>query len=238
MNDLQKVCSEWYEKSYEAQGFDAQRKYPNEELLRFFGRELFKIGKTERKNVRILELGCGSCSNLWMAAKEGFDCYGIDLSENSIKLGQVMLDQWGVRATLTVGSMTDLPYEEAFFNAVCDVFSTNCLCESEFKKALGEVKRVLKKGGIFFSYVPSVNSDAFKNYHPSVKVDEYTLDGIKRETSPYFGNFYPFRFISPEHYKNIIDNNGFEVIYLETVSRTYRTLQEYFEFVVITGKKK
>ena len=29
---------EWYENSYKNAGFKAQRRYPNEELLRFFGK--------------------------------------------------------------------------------------------------------------------------------------------------------------------------------------------------------
>lgn len=148
-----------------------------------------------------------------------------------------MLKKWWVKANLIEGSITDLPYENNHFDVIYDIFSTNCLCETEFHTCLDEVKRVLKKEGLFFSYIPSTNSDAFKNYHPSTKIDEYTLDGIKRETSPYFGNYYPFRFISPEHYQEVLNERGFEIVYLETISRTYRKMQELFEFVTIAGKK-
>lgn len=61
--------------------------------------------------------------------------------------------------------------------------------------------------------------------------------GIKRETSPFFRNDYPFRFIFPEHYNELLVERGFVITYLETISRTYRKMQEKFEFVTIVGEK-
>ena len=76
-NRLEKT-EDWYEASYREEGFDSQRRYPNEELLRFMGRNFFAIPSELRKETRILELGCGSCANLWMLASEGFKAYGLD----------------------------------------------------------------------------------------------------------------------------------------------------------------
>lgn len=238
MNSKLKKCSTWYDESYSKEGFNAQRLYPNEELLRFLGREyFFTTNKNGRKNIKILELGCGSCSNLWMVAREGFDAYGIDISPNAIELGKQMLRHWEENADLRVGTITSLPYENSYFDVVCEVFSAYCLIENDFHTCLDEVKRVLKQGGKFFSYSPSTNSDAFTNYYPSRKLDDFTLDGIKRETSPFFGNNYPFRFISPKHYQGLLVERSFTITYLETISRTYRKMQENFEFITIVGEK-
>lgn len=35
----------------------------------------------------MLELGCGTCANLWMIAREGFRAYGLDFSAHAIALG-------------------------------------------------------------------------------------------------------------------------------------------------------
>ena len=78
----------WYENSFLKDNFNAQRRYPNEELCRFMGRNYFSIEKTKRKAIKILEVGCGSGANLWMISKEGFDAYGIDLSQNAIELAK------------------------------------------------------------------------------------------------------------------------------------------------------
>jgi len=85
-NPIQET-EKWYERSYQSLGLEAQRRYPNEEMLRFLGCNLFKIPYESRKETCVLEVGCGSCSNLWVVAKEGFDAYGIDLSSESIVLG-------------------------------------------------------------------------------------------------------------------------------------------------------
>jgi hypothetical protein len=64
------VCESWYEQSYGEHGFAAQRRYPNEELLRFFGRHFFSLPFRRRKDIRVLETGRGSGANLWMIARE------------------------------------------------------------------------------------------------------------------------------------------------------------------------
>lgn len=236
---LQKTSRDWNETRYRNDGFRAQRLYPNEELLRFLGREWFsKTTRAQRKSVKVLELGCGSCANLWMIAREGFDAHGIDITPSALRLGRRMLANWGVGASLTQGSITALPYPDASFDAVVDVFSAYSLCSSEFELCLDEVARVLKPGGLFFSYTPSVTSDAFKSHAPAKLIDRFTLNGIHRKTSAYAGNPHPHRFTSVSHFKRLLESRGLRATYLETVGRTYRGGRERFEFVVAVGKKK
>lgn len=230
-------CKSWYESSYKKTGFLSQRMYPNEELLRFFGRELFPLNKNKRKKIKILEIGCGSGANLWMIAKEGFQTFGIDLSKESLQLSKKMLEKWRVKADLKLGDMTNLPYNNSEFDIIVDVFSSNCLSVSDYEKCLKEVSRVLKNGGKFFSYIPSTNSDAFKKYKPAKKIDDYTLNGIYRKTSPYYGNFYPFRFTDTKLILKIIKENDLKLKYDEIVSRTYLNKKEKFEFMTFVLKK-
>ena len=68
----------FYDESYASLGFSAQRKYPNEELCRFVGRNFSHFTSGEKSSMRVLEVGCGSGSNLWMLAREGFDAFGVD----------------------------------------------------------------------------------------------------------------------------------------------------------------
>ncbi|MFX1383447.1 MAG: class I SAM-dependent methyltransferase [Promethearchaeota archaeon] len=232
-----KKSEDHYKKYYSTSGSNNLRQYPNEELCRFMGREFFKYNRNERSKIKILELGFGCCTNLWMIAKEGFQAYGIDFSEDAINLSKNILNKHKVEVDIKTGNICELPYNENEFDAVIDVFTSYCLIEKDFLRALDEIYRVLKIGGKFFSYTPSTNSDAFLN-HMSKKIDDYTLDGIKRKTSPFYGNDYPFRFISPERYVELLNNFNFEVTYLETLTRTYNKLKENFQFVIIVGKKK
>jgi len=85
----------WYEESYSRDGFSAQRLYPNEEFLRFMGRNFFSTPMQERQSKSILEIGCGSCSNLWVVAHEGFSAFGIDLSSQSNRVGSKDVSKMG-----------------------------------------------------------------------------------------------------------------------------------------------
>ncbi len=231
------VCKNWYNESYRSGGFSSQRGYPNEELLRFFGRHYFSLSLEQRCKIRTLEVGCGSGANLWMMAREGFDAHGIDLSPEGINLCAMMLEHWGVQATLKAGDMTAVPYPAEHFDVVADVFSSYCLDERGFCRFLDETARLLRPSARFFSYAPSKASGAFRDPGPSQLIDPSTLDGIRREGAPYRGNHYPFRFIAPEEYSAALEARGLKVVYNETVGRTYRNGEEYFEFVVIVGER-
>jgi SAM-dependent methyltransferase len=231
------AAQSWYDKSYRHSGLSAQRRYTNEELLRFLGRHYFSMPRAQRIAIRVLELGCGSGANLWMVAREGFEAHGIDLSPEAISLCRQMLESWSVSATLNTVSMTACPYADEYFDVLLDVFSSYCLDESGFAKFLDEVSRLLRPGGRFFSYSPSKASDAFRDPGPSRRIDASTLDGIRRETSPYYGNYYPYRFITGQEYQSALSARGMRVVYNETVGRTYNEGKEYFEFVVIVGER-
>jgi len=227
----------FYDRSYHSSGFAAQRMYPNEELLRFFGSYYFGLPSEARRRVRVLEVGCGSGANLWMIAREGFEAHGLDLSTDGLALCREMLHKWGTSALLKQGDMTNTDYENSFFDVLVDVFSSNCMPEKDFDRFLDEVLRVLKPGGRFFSYHPSKNSDAFRNPGPAQLIDASTLDGIRRSTSPFYPQDYPFRFISPDEFAAMLDIRGLAVLRNERIGRTYRSGAEYFEFVSIHAEK-
>src|SRR5882724_11279793 len=121
------ICKNWYEQNYSAHGFIAQRRYPNEELLRFLGRHYFFEPRDRRSRIRILEMGCGSGPNLWMIAREGFDAHGIDQSIEGCRLCEKMLALWETTATVKAADMTVVPYPDRHFDAIVDVFSSYCL---------------------------------------------------------------------------------------------------------------
>jgi ubiquinone/menaquinone biosynthesis C-methylase UbiE len=228
MNKVKK----WYNESYRSSGFNAQRRYPNEELLRFLGVNFFdKNEKKERQKIKVLEVGCGSCANLWMVSKEGFDSYGLDLSHEALSLGEKMLDTWKVKASLQQGSFLDMPYEDETFDVVIDILSMYCVNHNEYIAGIKEVYRVLKNNGIFFSYTTGQDSTVFSNYHPSIKLDDHTLNGIFRKDSPYSGNHYPFHFWNKADYKKAITKVGFNVDYIESTKKTYCKGKEFVEYI-------
>ena len=75
------------------------------------------------------------------------------------------------------------------------------------------------------------------NYKPAKKIEEFTLNGIIRETSPFYGGCHPFHFMYPEKYKSILEERNFKVTNLEVIRRTYQNMKEIFETISIVGKK-
>jgi hypothetical protein len=148
-----------------------------------------------------------------------------------------MLKSKNLLATLVGGSMTQTGFPAGFFDAVIDVFSSYCLAERDYAMFLAECRRIVKPGGWLFSYTPSKASDAFINHLPSRKLDPSTLDGIRRPTSPFFDNLYPFRFEDEGAVAQKLSESGLELRYLETVGRTYRDRKEYFEFLIFEAQR-
>lgn len=231
--------SNWYDQSYGTMGFKAQRLYPNEELLRCFGRNYFsEVAPAQRKAMHVLEIGCGSCANLWMVAAEGFTAHGLDSSSEAIELGKKMLQRWEVKAELKVGDMRELPYADKSMDCVFDIGSGNCMTSVNYEQVLKNVARVLKPGGLFFLYTPHIDSGAFTDHAPAELLDKWTLNGIKRKNSPFVGNDYAFRFESNEHMTELLKGLGFEVGYSEKVTKTYHGGKEKFSYVSLEARRK
>jgi len=175
-----------FDRQYLSKGLSAQRSYPNESLIQFLAGRYFRLAMSDRKSIRILEVGCGSGANLWMMAKEGFVTHGMDSSAKGLDLARQHLgEKWGVTADLRQGSFTELSYENDHFNAVVDVVSLQHLNLKDSRLALSEIARVLKPGGAFFSYRLS---DASVKYQSSGGnwIDAVTVDNIADPSMPLF----------------------------------------------------
>ncbi len=129
-------------------------KYPAESLIRFIARNFYK---KDRKNVKILEIGCGPGANIWYLSREGFDTYGIEGSQTAVERAKIRLKSDNLNADIIKGDILKLPYKDNHFDAVIDVecIYSNSLHDSEI--ILREVQRVLKNGGLFYSRTFSNN---------------------------------------------------------------------------------
>lgn len=128
-------------------------KYPNEELVRFIGRIFFKISLQNRKNIRVLEVGCGQGANLWFLLKEGFDTHGFDISTSAVfKAKKRLKDCWNVYAHLTIADMLKIPYKDCSFDIVIDCASIQHITYSLHASVYKEIYRVLKLNGYFWHF--------------------------------------------------------------------------------------
>lgn len=221
-----------FDTQYRLLGMGSQRSYPNESLIQFVASRFFKLSHQKKKELRVLELGCGSGANLWMMAKEGLQVHGIDASPTALKLAKQHLEEkWGVSAELKQGNFTDLPYDNNYFDAIVDVVSLQHLPLVYAQPALAEVARVLKPGGEFFSY--RLSNDCSMNISDANRIDEVTLFNIDDPLMPLANNG-PTSFWSIALVNKLHEAAGIKVSSIEKVKRTYNSGM-FVEYLAITS---
>lgn len=143
MTDLRSFDPIWEEK-YSAGHME---RYPWDVVVSFVFRNSPR-GKP-RSEVRILEVGCGTGSNLWFAAREGFNVAGVDGSASAIDAAQQRFQAEGLSGDLRVADFTNLPFADNSFDLVIDRSSLVCCGFEMGKQAISEIHRVLRRGGRF-----------------------------------------------------------------------------------------
>ena len=115
--------------------------------------DMFKIAAIfkKKKVKKILDLGCGSGRQVVFLAKKDFSVYGFDIAEEGIKIAKEWLNNEGLEADFKIGSIyKKLPYLDNFFDAVISTHAIHHGRIEDIRKAIGELYRVLKPGGLIF----------------------------------------------------------------------------------------
>ena len=119
----------------------------------------------------ILDVGCGGGININRMAKQAKMVYGVDYSIESVKLSREVNRQeiHDGKVKVLEGNVANLPFEDNTFDIVT-AFETVYFWP-DIEKCFGEVKRVLKPGGIFLIGMESNGSDNL-----IMKVSERLID--------------------------------------------------------------
>ena len=158
-------------------------KYPSDNLIRFIAKYFY--GTKTRNKVKILEIGSGGGCNLWFLSREGFDTYGIDISDVAISKAKDFLNSENCSVNLTLGDISKLNYPNKFFDAVID---NECLYSNDKKNStniINEIKRVLKINGLFYSRTYSLGSYVGKAIQISKYEFKDSIDGPFMDTGSF-----------------------------------------------------
>ncbi|MBR0059501.1 MAG: class I SAM-dependent methyltransferase [Methanobrevibacter sp.] len=107
----------------------------------------------------ILDVGCGGGINIKRMAQDAKKVYGIDYSIESVNLSKEVNEKLINEGKVEImkGNVKDLPFEDNTFDIVT-AFETVYFWP-DIEKCFGEVKRVLKPGGIFLIGMETNGSD-------------------------------------------------------------------------------
>ncbi|MBL0049429.1 MAG: class I SAM-dependent methyltransferase [Bacteroidetes bacterium] len=198
-----------------------------------------KLDKTHYNGGKILDLGFGDGRNLQLLRNCGLKVYGVEITPETIALGKQNIEYLNVEAELRVGSNSNIPFEDSFFDYI--LASSSCYYldnNSSFDDNLNEISRVMKKGATLIANFPAFidiqevpvsfilkDSIALADDHVIIKGDIYGLR-----------NGYKFKTFSSEQSIHNYFSRAFENISVGVCMDNYYGVQ--INHFIVTAQKK
>jgi len=118
---------------------------------------------SKKRFKKILDLGCGIGRHSILFASNDFEVDAFDLSEEGIKKIEKLASQENLPIKINVGDMLSLPYKNNSFDCLIGYHVVYHADDNGIRKAISEIKRVLKKDGEAYITFNSQNSTSFKD---------------------------------------------------------------------------
>jgi SAM-dependent methyltransferase len=124
---------------WDAGDYDRLARYMEDEAEAFYGRLEVQPGS------RLLDVACGSGQLALIAARQGVDATGVDLTYNMVERAAERARVEGLNARFREGDAEDLPFADASFDVVTSVAGAMFAPRPNF--VARELLRVCRKGG-------------------------------------------------------------------------------------------
>lgn len=157
--------------------------YPWDSVVSFIFRHAPK--NKARRDIKIFEVGFGTGSNLWFAAREGFSVAGIEGSRTAVDFARRRFFDENLDGDLRQGDIVNLPFDAGVFDIVIDRSALTCNEYEKIRLAIADISRVLKKNGLFL-FTPfstnhtSSNSGTAGPCRTRLNIESGTLEGINQ----------------------------------------------------------
>jgi len=217
---------DFHDKGFLKKGLNFQRKYPNENVIRF-------VKSKFKKKSFFLDLGCGNGRHIKFLIKEKHKVDGLDFSKQAIKI----LKKNKIKSKIFLTDLNSFKNPKKKYDGIIDCFTSYTLKRHHFEQYIIQMSKLLKKNGYFHLQTLSSRSNLFINYKPSKKISTYSLNRISRKDSPFPKDNYLFTFYSKNYLTNFFNKLNFKNINIEQHSRTYNNSKEYLEYFVVEAKK-
>ena len=110
----------------------------------------------------VLDLGCGVGRHVVYLAERGFRMAGVDISPSGMRLTQEVCSLRQFNFEGHVSDMSTLPWEDETFDAVLSISAIHHHQRREIVRTLGEVRRVLKPGGLLLADFPCTDTADYR----------------------------------------------------------------------------
>jgi ubiquinone/menaquinone biosynthesis C-methylase UbiE len=209
--------------------FDYEEKVWGGETLRLnpahfrASRLMYALSELKKVKGKVLDVGCGvgDFSESFNYYRPDLKIFAIDISKKAITIAK----KRKIRAKFSVADAQKLPFEDKSFEAVT-CFDLLEHVENP-QKALTEIYRVLKTGGIFHTFIPTEDN-------------WYTLEGILiklgwRGKEIYGGHPHIF---SPKQARKMLVDSGFQIKMLYWGDHLVHQMLEiiYFSWLSLRGR--
>lgn len=106
---------------------------------------------------RILDIGCGVGTFAYRCARAGAHSIGIDYSTESIKAARALSAKYGAgeNSGFVVADCKAVPFGDLYFDKIIAADFIEHITDEDKSKMLGEIKRLLKPGGIAVIFTPN-----------------------------------------------------------------------------------
>ena len=173
-----------------------------------------RFASAELRALHFLEMGCGAGPNLIWLAQKGIMVSGIDISPTALQLARKNLEQAGcghlIRNFLE-SSVTHIPLPDETFDGILEACVFQHLDKPNRKAAFGEVKRLLKPGGVFVGYMLDVGHTVFQEKQArQLKDDPGTLILSDSGSKLYLTNIGLSHFYRKEELHDVL--SGFSLV--------------------------
>ena len=156
--------------------------YHKRGLLRNESVHLIKNFCTNKTSIKVLDVGCGSCTSLILLHKIlkeigiKFELYGCDIYPKIVVEGIHNLNKTTIHPKLLICNGEHLPYKDNYFDLVINYGGINQF--QNISKGLDEMLRVVKSGGLCICRDEHYNSKKLNDF------EKFYFNFIKDETVP------------------------------------------------------
>lgn len=100
---------------------------------------------------QVLDCGAGGpVPPLAIFAQQGFDCWGIDISDEQLDKAEAFAVEYAITLHLQKADMRRMPFNDAEFDAVYEHFAMCHMSKRDTAQTIREMHRVLRPGGLCF----------------------------------------------------------------------------------------